>query len=509
MKKFIYIIFAAFIFNACSEDILNLSNPNQYSADTYFKNLGECEKGVNAIYGGLYHDGLFAREYYFIFDCLANEAEQNTPMEAPTTDWPNYTHNPGNSELQGLWRSLYRIILRSNIAIESITKWEPLTEEETARKETLLGEAHFLKGWAYFELVNIWGRVPLRTIENSTEAKVPRSSVEDIWAQVESDLADAIDRLPLSWDEENIGRATKGAAVALLGKAYLYEKKYNQAHTELALLDASPYSYSLHPVYTENFLETGDNNEESVFEVQFKGGAVGDAVWYMFGGQESWGLGGFHTGRSTEYGFNDWENCHVSDAAVASYKYKDESDNDYIDPRAFMVFYGDAESGGDTDYAGGPYPFEDKGYMWKKYQTYEFNINENDPNSGINGKVLRYADVLLMRAEALIMDDKIGEALPLINMVRSRVNAFEYTSLGIQEEAMQKIKLERRLEMLGEQTRWFDLIRWGDAMQVINDEKFAAKGVRPFQEKHVLFPIPNEEKDANSLVAEDVANDWN
>jgi hypothetical protein len=509
MKKLIYIILGVLLLNACSEDILNLNNPNQYSADTYYKNLGECEKGVNAIYGGLYHDGLFAREYYFIFDLLANEAEQNSPMEAPTTDWPNYTHNPGNSELQGLWRSLYRIILRANIAIESTGKWEPLTEEEAARKETLIGESYFLKGWAYFELVNIWGRVPLRTIENSTEANVPRSNVEDIWIQVESDLTEAISRLPPGWDEENVGRATKGAAVALMGKAYLYQKKYNQAHTELAALETSPYSYSLHPDYSEDFLESGDNNEESVFEVQFKGGAVGDAVWYMFGGQESWGLGGLHTGRATEYGFNDWENCHVSNAAVAAFTYKDESNADYVDPRASMLFYGDAVSGGDIDYAGGPYPFEDKGYMWKKYQTYEFNTNENDPNSGINGKVLRYADVLLMRAEALIMDNKIGEALPLINMVRARVNAFEYTSLGSQDEAMQKIKLERRLELCGEQVRWFDLIRWGEAMEVINEEKFAAKGVRPFQEKHVLFPIPQEEKDANSLVASDIENDWN
>ena len=509
MKKFIHIIFVAFLFNACNQDILDLTNPNQYSAETYFKNLGECEKGVNAIYGGLYHDGLFAREYYFIFDLLANDAEQNFPMEAPTTDWPNYTHNPGNSELQGLWRSLYRIILRSNTAVESVTKWEPLNDDESARKVTLLGEAHFLKGWAYFELVNIWGRVPLRTYENSTEAELSRSSVEEIWGQVESDLTEAIDKLPVSWNGEDIGRATKGAAVALLGKAYLYQKKYTQAHNELALLDASPYSYTLHPVYTEEFLETGDNNEESVFEVQFKGGATGDAVWYMFGGQESWGLGGLHTGRAMEYGFNDWQNCKVSDAAVASYIYKDESNNDYTDPRASMVFYGDAASGGDTDYVGGAYPFQDQGYMWKKYQQYEFIEIENEPNSGINAKVLRYADVLLMRAEALIMDNSIGEALPLINTVRARVGAFEYTSLGNQEEAMQKLKLERRLELCGEQVRWFDLIRWGDAMQVLNDEKFAAKGVRPFQDKHVLFPIPQEEKDANSLVANDVSNDWN
>lgn len=509
MKKIIYIIFGLLLFNACSEKILDLKNPNQYSADTYYQNLGECEKGVNAIYGGLYHDGLFAREYYYIFDCLANEAEQNYPMEAPTTDWPNYTHNPGNAELQGLWRSLYRIILRSNIAIESTNKWEAVTDDEKARKETLLGEAYFLKGWAYFDLVNIWGRVPLRTYENSTEAKVPRSSVEDIWTQVESDLTEAINRLPVSWDADNLGRATKGAAVALMGKTYLYQKKYSQAHTELALLESSPYSYALHNNYSEDFLEVGNNNEESVFDVQFKGGAVGDAVWYMFGGQESSGLGGLHTGRAMEYGFNDWQNVLISNAAVEAYKYKDESGSDYIDPRASMVFYGDAVAGGDTDWVGGTYEFSVFGYTYKKYQRYESIIAENEPNSGIDAKVIRYADVLLMRAEALIMDNQTDQALPLINQVRTRVGAFEYTSLGSQQDAMDKIELERRLELCGEQVRWFDLIRWGKAMNVLNDEKYAAKGVRPFQEKMVLFPIPNEEKNANSLVAADIANDWN
>jgi hypothetical protein len=509
MKKIIYLTLGIFVLAACSDDMLNLENPNQYSAETYFKNLAECERGVNAIYGGLYHDGLYAREYYFIFDCLANEAEQNSPMEAPTTDWPNYTHNPGNGELQGLWRSLYRIIFRANVGIENINKWEAKTDNEISRKETLIGEAYFLRAWAYFELVNIWGRVPIRTFENSTEAQVARSNTADIWEIVETNLGEAINRLPVSWEDVNMGRATKGAAVALLGKAYLYQKKYAEAHNELAKLALAPYSYQLHPDYSENFLESGDNNEESVFDVQFVGGATGDAVWYMFGGQEDWGLGGLHTGRATEYGFNDWENCHVSNAAVAAFTYTDENQAKYIDPRGAMLFYGDAAAGGDTDYAGGPFPFEDKGFMWKKYQTYEFNEYEGDPNSGINAKVIRYADVLLMRAEALIMDNKIDEALPLINMVRARANAFEYTNLGNQTEAMAKIKLERRLELCGEQVRWFDLIRWGEARDVINDEKFAAKGVRPFQEKHVLFPIPQEEKDANSLVADDVVNDWN
>ena len=502
-------IFGIFVLSACSEEMLNLDNPNQYSAETYFKNLAECERGVNAIYGGLYHDGLYAREYYFIFDCLANEAEQNSPMEAPTTDWPNYTHNPGNGELQGLWRSLYRIIFRANAAIENIGKWDAITDNEASRKETLIGEAYFLRAWAYFELVNIWGRVPIRTFENSTEAQAARSNTADIWEIVETNLNEAINRLPVSWDDVNMGRATKGAGVALLGKAYLYQKKYSEAYNEFAKLASAPYSYQLHPDYSENFLESGDNNEESVFDVQFIGGATGDAVWYMFGGQEDWGLGGLHTGRATEYGFNDWENCHVSNAAVAAFTYPDESGVDYIDPRGAMLFYGDAAAGGDTDYAGGPFPYEDKGFMWKKYQTYEFNEYEGDPNSGINAKVIRYADVLLMRAEALIMDNKTDEALPLINIVRARVGAFEYTTLGNQQDAMRKIKRERRLELCGEQVRWFDLIRWGEAMNVINDEKFAAKGVRPFQEKHVLFPIPQEEKDANSLVANDVANDWN
>jgi starch-binding outer membrane protein, SusD/RagB family len=107
------------------------------------------------------------------------------------------------------------------------------------------------------------------------------------------------------------------------------------------------------------------------------------------------------------------------------------------------------------------------------------------------------------------MDNKIDEALPLINTVRARVGAFQYTSLGAQDEALKKLKLERRLELFGEQVRWFDLNRWGEAMQVINAEKMAAKGVAPFLPKHVLFPIPQEEKDANPLVAADIQNDWN
>jgi starch-binding outer membrane protein, SusD/RagB family len=509
MKKYIYIILGVFLITACSEDILNLENPNQYSAGTYFKNLNECENSVNAIYGGLYYGGLYARDYYFIFDLLANDAEQTSEMEAPTTDWPTYTHNPSSQELQELWRSLYRIIFRANIAIENVGKWITISDLEAARKETLLGEAYFLKGWAYFELVNIWGRVPVRTLENSGEAKVPRSNVADIWTLVESDLTEAISRLPVSWTGENIGRASRGAAVALMGKAYLYQEKYTQAHTEFALLAEAPYSYELNPSFSDEFLERGDNSKEAVFEVQFKGGAVGQAIRYMFGGQESWGIGGLHTGRQFEYGFTNWHNCFVSDAFVAACRYKDESNTDYVDPRASMTFYGDAASGGDTDYFSGPYPFDDFGYSWKKYQDYEIMATEVRLNSGINARIIRYADVLLMRAEALIMDNKISEALPLINAVRARIGAFEYTSLGTQDEAMKKIKLERRLELFGEQVRWFDLNRWGEAMQVINAEKMAAKGVAPFLPKHVLFPIPQEEKDANPLVAADIQNDWN
>jgi len=515
MKK--YLLISLGILFACNEDQLNLKNPNSYTEDTYyFSNADQCLKAVNAIYAGFYFQGLFAREYYFIFDLMGNDAEQAPPLQGALSEFANYTFGPGNENINRLWRSYYRIILRSNFVFEKVGKWVAITENDKKIRTRLLGEAHFLRAWSYFELVSLFGRVPIKEKwEDRYEFTAPRAdSIQQIWNIVEKDLIEAIPQLPVAYEESDKGRATSGAAIALLGKTYLYQQKWKEAAEQFALLEKPPFNYILIPNYEENFLSVNENNAESVFEVQLEY-IAGTNSWYMFGGQEWWGGGATHSGRAMEYGFNDWQNVFVSDAAVAAFTYPDETGNSYIDPRASKTFYGSPAKGGDTDYCNNcitgskPYPYLVSGNRWKKYNDYENKEKEGLPEGSINTRLIRYSDVLLMHAEALIeLNDNIN-ALNYINLVRNRVTAFPYTNLGTKENALKLLRRERQLELCGEEHRYFDLVRWGIARETINSEKTAAGRGTPFRSKDDLLPIPQLEKDLNPNVANDIQNDWN
>jgi len=311
-----------------------------------------------------------------------------------------------------------------------------------------------------------------------------------------------------------------------LGKSYLYEKKWAQAQTELTKLTLAPFNYGLAPVYNDLFDDPNQDdptkNPETIFQVmnqQWTSWAIGNQ-YYLFGGQETWGGKATQSDRAQEYGFNDWSNVYITTTAVKAFTYPNPQNPaaSYVDPRAAFTFYGDAASGGQTQYcqqcSTGPiaYPYATKGYMWLKYEYYNKQSSFGGPQSGINGQVIRYADVLLMLAEAYIQQGNTGaQPLALINQVRSRpsVNAPLYTSLGGQTEAMTILMRERQLELTGEQSRYFDLTRWGIAQQTINAERLIEDGTQPFQPKNVLFPIPLAEKNANPAVAEDISGDWN
>lgn len=530
MKKISSLLLLVMIFSVgCNDDFLDLKPLNNYTEDTYFTNAEQCLQAVNATYAGLYYRGLFARDYYFLFDMLSNDAAPAPALTTGLPDIANYSYTPGDEYVDFLWRSLYRIVARANLSVEKVSAWEPESDSDKALKPRIIAEAQFLRGFAYFNLVTLWGRVPLRKDWDSKDIyNLERSPVEEVWAFVEEDFSAAANVLPPSYGNADLGRFTKGAAIAMLGKSYVYQKKWALAVTELAKLEGM--GYTLDGVeYDDNFRDDTEFNAESIIEINLNH-FPGTNTWYMFGGHESWGPGAAHSGRGMEYGFNDWQNVYVSDATVAAFTYKDEGGTDYIDPRAAKVFYGDPALGGDTlfcdECAEGaiafPYSAEtvDTSYFdagkyrqspeWRKYQNYEWQFKENLPESSINTRYFRYSDALLMRAEALIMDNKISDALPLVNRVRTRVGAFEYTSLGdTQEEAMEKIRLERRIELCGEQSRFFDLVRWGIAKEVINAEKSAEGRGTPFQDKHYLLPIPTSEKEVNQTLAIDVANDWN
>ena len=290
-KNIIYSLFLSLLFVACSEDVLNVQNENKYDGASFFTNATSYTEASTAMYTPLLYQGMYAREWYFIFDLLGNDAEKNFPLQGGLLEFPNYTHTPTNSELSPVFNSCYKMIFRTNFVIDQINKWQTTVPSEVDLKTRITGEAMFLKSLSYFWLVNLFGDVPLKDkIEDHYVFESERTPKEQIWTAIETNLKAAIDKLPLSYSDADYGRVTKGAAQALLGKVYLYEKKYAQAATELAKLTASPYSYKLASSLDDLFIQD-KKTDETVFAVMngpWQGWGVGNA-YYMFGGQEQWG----------------------------------------------------------------------------------------------------------------------------------------------------------------------------------------------------------------------------
>lgn len=522
MKKYMkYVLSAGLLLTAgsCKKN-LDVQNKNAYTYDTYFASDNVLNQATIATYATLLHNGMWAREWYFIFDLLGYEAKNDQPLTGDLLNLAQYNFGNNQPTLDAMWASLYRMVFRANVLIDRASVWNPVTATEIAHQKQYIAEAKFLRAYAYFNLVSLYGRVPLRVSYEQTTNNLeqPRATVAEIWTFVEMDLQEAQADLPVAFANADLGRATKGAATALLGKAYLYQKKYALAVSELIKLTQAPYTYALSTNYNDLFNTTNQNNKENIFQIMnqvWTDWGIG-SQYYVFGGQEINGKA-THSDRAQEYGFNDWSNVFITTTAVKAFTYPNpQTGVSYTDPRAAYTFYGDAASGGQTQYCqqcvGGPvaYPFAAKGYHYLKYQYYNLIAVYGGPQSGINGQVIRYADVLLLLAEAYIQQGNTGtEPLDLINQVRARVSAPAYIALGNQANAFNILMRERQLELTGEQSRYFDLIRWGIAKQTINAQRQIEDGTQPFQDKNVLLPIPISEKNANPNVAKDISNDWN
>jgi len=532
MKKiFLYTLAALIIVGtgSCKKSLLDLKSQNGYDYSTYFASNDVMNQAVIATYATLLHDGLWSREYYFLFDLLGYEAKKTTNMQGDLAQLADYSFGTNQTQIGQLWNSLYRIIFRANVVIDRANAWNPTGTADQQNAKQYIAEARFLRSYAYFNIVNLWGNAPLITAYDSllNNKYFPRSPAASIWSFIENDLTAAIADLPVSYDTAtSLGRATKGAATALLGKTYLYEKKWMQAQSTLEQLTQAPYKYDLDPSYDNLFSATNQLSVENIFQVMnapWTDWSIGNQ-YYVFGGQETWGGKATHSDRAQEYGFKDWWNVYVTTTAVNAFHYPNPVGGAaYVDPRAYSTFYGNKASGGDTVYcehcSGGKqsYPFnasDPQGdYSWRKYEYYDLVSSYGGPQSSINGQVIRFADVLLMLAEAHIQQGDFGSVpLGLINRVRQRAGAVAYLSLGAdQTSAMTILMRERQLELCGEQSRYFDLIRWGIAKQTINSERGAepGDGKQPFLDKNVLFPIPDVEKNYNPNVAKDVSNGWN
>lgn len=523
------IIGALVIPDSCKEEKLELTNPNQLSPETYFKTATQVQSAINAVYGSLQTTSLYNRHIWFGYDNMSHENSGNSQLEADKRQYLNFTFDASHGAIGGFWASCYRGINKANFVInneEIINEQIPEAQLPANIKAKFIGEAKFLRALYYFMLVTQFGDVPLYMdvpVDGQGLAKSPKAQ---IWAQIEADLTDAAARL-LTKGEEDLGRATKGAAWALLGKTLLYQEKYQAA------LDAfnNVTGYSLEPVYFNNFMEETENGPESIFEVQFSVAAGSANRWDSDRSDQGLNEACF---RGQEYGWANWFNVYPSRDLWD--EFETEADNGTKqDPRRGYCIYANGD-----EFAGGVVAIADdivkdaQGNIietierrgWRKYQNYYKDATEGavvGQASGINMKVIRYADVILMKAEceAKRPGGDLDAAIELMNLVRKRedVDMPLYKTPAMDaiypvstvEEFMKALEHERKVELCGEQVRWPDLVRWGriDAfMQEVRPTLPVLDQAALVYEpgKHHLWPIPQAEIDRNGNINQEDQN---
>jgi hypothetical protein len=350
----------------------------------------------------------------------------------------------------------------------------------------------------------LWENFPIvTTIQTPTDLPA-QSSLAQVWAQVEKDLTEASADLPEQWTGNEIGRATKGAAQALLGKALMQQHKWADAKTAFDYLvtGAGKNYYDLVD-YKDNFRAENENNKESVFEIQFSDvnkSAEGDGPSANVGSNRAQ----FFAPRSI-----GWSDGQARFWLVNEFKKEKTTDNK-IDPRLrYTLFYPGLEADfGDKTY-GRSWEWGADEAWFKKYSRDYMRSNEDYFNQ-VNNRVIRFADVLLMYAEALNELGQTADAYQYVNRVRTRVNmaglATAYPAIGNNKDLFrERLKVERSLELCGESVRWADLKRWGDLDNKASVDKVALRDP-DFKNfvvgKHIRLPLPQVEVDNNTNLSQ-------
>ena len=383
------------------------------------------------------------------------------------------THGGVNNELRNVLRWNYAGITRANYLLENKDKID------FQGKEHIIAEARFLRAYYYFELVKFFGDIPLiidKRIGIEEAMQVPRTPKAEVYAQIEEDFAYAASILNSVASQK--GRATKGAALAFLGKAYLYQNKFAQAASTFDEVIAMGM-YSLIPDYNLLFSANNENNSETVFDVQYSGLEGGSYGCYIcLEGNAAVGFQGIRQYNGPVYGDGNSYNLPTQALYDAFSSLDLRRGATILDIDAFIATQPNPSSISYAIGAGGHTGFYNNKYIKRQG---EIGLPDNDLTSPVNYRVIRYADVLLMAAEAHYQSGNTATAQSLVTQIRQRV--------GIQPIPVNSIDViyrERRYELSGEGHRFFDLVRTGKAADFIPGFVVG---------KHELFPIPQVEID--------------
>jgi len=477
----------------CSKDFLEVQPQGQITEVLALTDPEAATKLVGGVYNSLYLGGFGSTTVGFLWalsnDVASDDADKgSTPGDfSPLGEIDNFTSNPNNFIFNNIWSGHYSGIVAANKAIDILGK----STIEAATKSRLTGEARFLRGFYYFNLVRFFGGVPkIITVplpsEGNSDPLNTRASAAEIYSAIIDDMQFAVDNLPLKGENTTqVGRVNKGTAEAYLAKVYMYQKNWQKVLTLTnSVITSGKYSlvndYSL--IFRERAVggQGGTNNSESIFEVQTGVNAIENAVSPLFSnGQGPRGRGGWN---DLGFGFNT-----PTTDLVSAYQAGDTRRN------ATVIFITPTVAGnspGTILWDGFRIPSKDsvenERYSYKPYHSTiaeSPQVTTNKDTKPKNIRLMRYSEVLLMYAEAAAM---LGNAdgLGKLNQVRSRAN-LPATTL-----TQANVWNERRTELAMEQDRFLDLVRQGRAGAVLR-----AHGKAFVDGKHELFPIPQAQRD--------------
>lgn len=469
------------ILSAGCEDFLDLSPISEETSDIAYDNAGQIEAALTGAYES------FQAEYYVWDNVLFQDVRSDNHYaggdnpEVFQIDW--LTISATNSRLFTNWSNIYNAIGKANIVLEKA----PLVVDPNlsdTRKEQIMGEAYFLRAFHYYTLVNQWGGVPLimqlTSSAASEDVHVPRSSVEEVYVQILNDLELAIANLPDTYGSDasvNKARATSGAANALAAKASLQKPNpdYDAALNYINAVEASEAGYRLID-YSALFDGNNYNNAESILEVQYLGGNEGN-----FGPQLL---------LPPSISGDEWRKF-VTPSQDLMNAYN--SEGDVIRRDASVLF--ETVNWVDEYWGNAPGSSIPFAYKWKNADGW---ASSNRPY------LLRLGDIILLKAEALTGLNRLAEAATEVNRIRSRVNLTDLPNAASSDQVSMRsaILKERRLELAQEAQRWDDLVRHGEAVNVMNslneiDLRSGNATDYNMDASKILLPIPQEELDRN------------
>ncbi|MCH5716568.1 RagB/SusD family nutrient uptake outer membrane protein [Niabella hibiscisoli] len=443
------------LISGCKGDFLDIPLEGQTEAPEFFQTQDDALKAVSAIYTFLRSWDNSAFPYQYLFGVPADDVEKGSnPGDASFINaYNNFTFTESDDGVNGYWNGQWQAIGRTNQVITNV----PNINMDATLKNRLVAESKMLRAYFYFNLVRIYGGVPI--FDGLQENyNIPRNTVEEVYAFIAKDLTEAADVLPQTYSAADLGRVTKGGALGLLSKVYLYQKNWQKAYDVSNQVIA--LGYSLDPDFNHLFRVAGEFGTESVFEVNCdcKPGFGGSQYAEVQGVRNLFGWGFFVPTTSLESAFEAGD----------------------IRKELTILRQGETTLEGDLIQKGDPLA----GDMWNQKIYVPKSVNNNTCGYGSvqNIRILRFAEILLINAEAANELGNSAVAETQLNKVRKRANLGN-TTATTQPTLRTAIWKERRVELAMEGDRFVDLVRTGQAATALASLGFQAG-------KNELFPIP-------------------